>query len=78
MGPVSSLLEIGGHQDRCLIVFIVAAAVAAGLHIVLAPTYGITGSAVAVLAAVAVWSAWLYVLVRIKMGLEPSVAAFRR
>jgi O-antigen/teichoic acid export membrane protein len=74
-GPVASILEIAGHQNRCLYVFGTATCIAAALHLVLAPAWGILGSAIAVLAAVCTWTIWLYVLVRHYVGVDPSIAA---
>lgn len=78
VGPVSSLLGISGHQDHCLYVFGITLVIAIVLNMLLLPSFGIMGAAVAVVLSVAFWTIWLYRLVRRFHDVDPSVIGLLR
>jgi len=74
-GPVDVLLNLTGHQDRCLVAFCTALPVAGLLNVLLVPVAGIVGAAMAVLLTVVFWNIWLYRRVVVELDLHPSILA---
>jgi O-antigen/teichoic acid export membrane protein len=72
VGPVTRLMSVSGHQDRCLVVFGCALALAVALVAVLVPRYGILGAAFAAFLDMALWSVWMRYLVVQYLGIRPS------
>ena len=73
MGSVSLLLMLSGYERD--VVMGLAASVLASIagNLVLIPIWGIEGAAVATTASIIVWNAVLYLFVRRRLGLAPSV-----
>lgn len=76
-GPGLTLLNITGHQDRCLRIFACALVATVGLNILLVPRYGIAGGATAVLIVTLAWVTWVSLLVVKHLGIQPSIFSFR-
>ena len=72
-GPVTPLLNLAGHQDKCFVVYLCSATLVAVLMGVLVPLKGIEGAALAVLLAQIVMRLWLWLLVRRHLGINTSV-----
>lgn len=73
VGPVTRLLSIGGHQDRCLYVFSVSIVLLIVLTLVLAPRYGMIGAAAAASVALLTSSLWMAALVIRHMRIRPTL-----
>lgn len=73
-GSVTRLMSMSGHQDRCLVVFLAASAVALAFVVLLVPPFGTQGAAVAVLITTVFWVAWMRRLVIGLLGIRPSLA----
>jgi O-antigen/teichoic acid export membrane protein len=76
-GPVEYLLNMTGHHRDTLGVYAVAAAANIGLNLLLIPTLGIVGAALATYAAMLTGNAWLYLLVRKRLGVHAFVFPLR-
>ena len=73
VGPVWTLLNVTGHQDRCLIVFGVALGAALGLNLILVPLFGIEGAAASYVAVTLLWTVWLRSLVVRVLDIHPTI-----
>ena len=73
VGPVARLMSVSGHQDRCLVVFVVALLILVALVTVLVPLFGATGAAVAALIDMAIWALWMRYLVVRYMDIRPRI-----
>jgi O-antigen/teichoic acid export membrane protein len=73
VGPVDLLLNLTGHQDRCMITFSTALPVAIGLNLLLVPKLGILGAGIAILITVVFWNMRLYRLTVKELDIRPSV-----
>jgi O-antigen/teichoic acid export membrane protein len=73
VGPVTRLLSVSGHQDRCLLVFACALLLAIALVALLVPRFGVNGAAAAALIDVIFWSVWMRYLVIRHMALTPRI-----
>ena len=69
-GVVGAMLTMTGHERATLLAVLVAACLNAGLNLVLIPTLGGLGAAVALLASTCVWNAMLYMTVRRRLRIE--------
>ncbi len=76
-GPVEYLLSMTGHQRDTLRVYAVAAIANIALNLVLIPALGIIGAAIGSYVAMLGANAWLYVLVRKRLGVSAFVLPFR-
>ncbi len=72
-GPVAQLLNITGHQDQCMTVYVFSAAVLFALTSLLTPLYGINGAAGAVLLTFLLQSVTLYFLAVRRTGVYASI-----
>jgi len=78
LGPGMQILSISGHHHYCLVVSTCAAVLMLMLHAVLAPLFGLKGSAYAVLIVVLLEAVWLCIAVVRRLNLSPSVLDARR
>jgi O-antigen/teichoic acid export membrane protein len=74
-GPVEFLLNVTGHHRDTMRVYAVAALASIGLNLVLIPAFGIIGAAIATYTAMLGGNAYLYVLVRRRLGVSAFVFA---
>lgn len=74
-GPVGLMMSMTGHQDRAALVITVTALANVALNAALIPRFGLTGAAAATAMSIAAWNLWLFVEVRRRHGLNPSVFA---
>ncbi len=72
-GPVGMMMNMTGHQDRAAVVITTAAGLNVMLNATLIPLYGIAGAAAATAISAASWNLWMFVEVRRRHGLNPSV-----
>lgn len=72
-GPLSSLLNVTGHQDHSMVVFSVALLAILVLDVLLVPTLGMTGAAIGVIAVTAMWNLWMNQLVRKHLNIHTSL-----
>jgi O-antigen/teichoic acid export membrane protein len=72
-GPVEYLLNVTGHHRDTMKVYGLAAVAGIGLNILLIPTLGIIGAAIATYAAMLGGNACLYVLVRKRLGVSAFI-----
>ncbi|AEB12562.1 flippase [Marinithermus hydrothermalis] len=77
VGPVGYLMSLTGHQDLSAWVYGLSALVNIGLNALLIPIWGLIGAALATMAAMVLWNAWLYVLVYRFLGLDVFFLSFR-
>jgi O-antigen/teichoic acid export membrane protein len=77
-GSVNVLLNVTGHQDLCLKIFFWAILLLIGLNVVLVPEMGLLGAACSVLLVVLFWTLWLRRAVVARLGIHPTILAFRR
>lgn len=75
VGPVTALLSVTGHQQRCLAVFGCALLASFVLTALLVPAFGIDGAAAGVLLVTVGWSLWLYRTVRARLDIRASAIA---
>jgi O-antigen/teichoic acid export membrane protein len=75
-GPVASLLSMTGRQGVAARIVTVCVAVNIVLNLVLIPSWGMWGAAVATSVSVTAWNAGMLLAARRELGLNPS--AFRR
>lgn len=75
VGPVTALLSVTGHQQRCLPVFGCALVASVLLTALLVPAFGIEGAAAGVLIVTLGWSLWLHGTVRARLDIRPSAFA---
>ena len=73
VGPVAILLNITGHQDKCLYVFAASIVMAALLEYLLVADYGLIGAAIMVLIVSIFWSMWLHYLVKRYIDIHASI-----
>lgn len=76
VGPVSSLLNVTGHQDYSLMVFGAALFILLILDAILIPKFGMTGAAIAVVIVTAFWNIWMLVLVKKHLNIYPTILSF--
>ncbi len=74
-GAGAGILNATGHQDRCLLVFLVSLVILVILNIVLLPILGVIGAGVALLVAITIRQVWLNVIVIQRLGIRPSIFA---
>lgn len=72
-GPVTRLMSVSGHQDKCLYVFGCCLVGAVALIAILAPAFGINGAAAAAMMTMISWSVWMRQLVIKHLGIKPSI-----
>ena len=77
LGPGAAILNVTGHQNSCLRVFIVAFVLLLVLNMLLVPRFGLPGAAMAIVIVIAVRHVWLNMLVSKKTGIHPSLLAAR-
>ncbi|MDZ4840820.1 MAG: lipopolysaccharide biosynthesis protein [Hyphomicrobium aestuarii] len=73
MGPAEVLLSMMGKQRTCAVIMLAGAAVSLGLNLLLVPTYGVTGAAIATaiaLATVGLLNGWI---VERRLGLRVAI-----
>ncbi len=63
-GPVSSLLNVTGHQDYSMMVFSVALIGILLMDVILVPIFGMLGAALGVILITAMWNVWMCLLVK--------------
>jgi O-antigen/teichoic acid export membrane protein len=73
VGPVARLMSVSGHQDRCLVVFVVALLVLVALVAVLVPLFGATGAAIAAFIDMTIWALWMRYLVVRHLDIRPRI-----
>lgn len=73
VGPVGRLISVSGHQDHCVVVFVVALFALAVLVTILVPMFGTTGAALAALIDMAIWSLWMRYLVVRHLDVRPTI-----
>lgn len=73
VGPVARLISVSGHQDRCIVVFVVALLALALLFAILVPMFGVTGAAIAALIDMAIWALWMRHLVIRYLNIRPRI-----
>ena len=78
MGSVGALLSMTGHENDTLRGNMVAATANLVLNMVLVPSYGIEGAAVATAATFAISNFYLYRMVRLRLGMESTLLGTRR
>ena len=76
-GPVEYLLSMTGHHRDTLRVYAVAAVANIVLNLALIPACGIIGAAIASYTAMLGANAWLYLLVRRRLGVNAFLVPFR-
>jgi len=76
--PVEYLLNMTGHHTDTMRVYALAAVANIGLNILLIPTYGILGAAIATYTAMLSGNFCLYLLVRKRLGVNAFVFPLRR
>lgn len=76
-GPLTEIVTITGHQNRCLLVLPTAIVIGVSLSALLIPRLGIEGGAIAVLVANLISNAWMYAVVVKRVGIEPSILSLR-
>jgi len=76
-GPVEYLLNVTGHHRDTMRVYALAAAANVALSLLLIPTLGIIGAAIATYAAMLGGNACLWVLVRKRLGVNAFVFPFK-
>ncbi len=76
VGPVAILLNITGHQDKCLYVFGASIILAVLLEYFLVADYGLIGAAIMVLLVSIFWSIWLHYLVKRYIDIHASIFSF--
>jgi O-antigen/teichoic acid export membrane protein len=72
-GPLAQILSLTGHQRRSLPVLAAAIPMIAILNLVLAPRWGILGSALAALLVTVYWNGSLLFIVMKHVGVRPSM-----
>jgi O-antigen/teichoic acid export membrane protein len=72
-GSVGYLLLMTGHQLANLNVLMASAIANLILNLILVPTMGCMGAAIAAVLTTALWNIWLHVLVTRRLGLHPSI-----
>jgi O-antigen/teichoic acid export membrane protein len=78
-GSVGYLMQMTGHQNQCAMVFGSCAGMNVVLNIILIPTLGVLGAAIATAFTRSLWNIWLHQLVVKYIGVQPSiVSAFSR
>lgn len=73
MWSVGFLAAMTGNQTRSALLLALAVALNAGLNLVLIPRFGITGAAAASAIALASWHTAMVVLMRAKLGVDPTI-----
>jgi O-antigen/teichoic acid export membrane protein len=73
VGPAERLLNVLGHQRACAVVYAAAFAFDIGACLLLAPTYGAKGAAIATAGAFVVESALLFAIAKRGLGLHMFV-----
>jgi len=73
VGPVARLMSVSGHQDRCLVVFVVALLALVLLVATLVPLFGATGAAIAALIDMTIWALWMRYLVVRHLDIRPRI-----
>ena len=76
VGPVAILLNITGHQDKCLYAFSASIVLALLLEWYLVPEFGLIGAAMMVLFVMIFWSLWLHFLVKRYLDIHASIFSF--
>jgi O-antigen/teichoic acid export membrane protein len=74
-GVVAYLLTLTGHELSALAIFAIALAVDVLLNLILIPTWGPEGAALAAASATTVWNLVMIFQVRRKLGIDASVLA---
>lgn len=69
-GPVEFLLNVTGHHRDTMRVYALAALASIGLNLILIPAFGIVGAAMATYIAMLGGNAYLYVLVKKRLGVS--------
>lgn len=78
-GSVGYLMQMTGHQNQCAMVFGSCAGMNVVLNVILIPTLGVLGAAIATAFTRSLWNIWLHQLVVKYIGVQPSiVSAFSR
>lgn len=77
-GLVHYTMVMTDHHAAAMKIQLFSVAIQIGLSVVLIPTWGIAGAAVASAAAMITWDVLALVYVRIKLGLNPSILPMRR
>jgi len=77
-GPVALILTMTGQQDRASLVLVVTTGINAVLNAALIPAYGLMGAATATAISIAFWNVWMVVEVGRRLGVDPSVFAWRK
>lgn len=77
-GPVSYLLAMTGHQRVLMSVLSVSALLNLALNLLLIPTYGIVGAAIATAVTTLIWNTGLVYVIRRNLGVQSSVLSLWR
>jgi O-antigen/teichoic acid export membrane protein len=77
-GPVEYLLNMTGHHRDTMRVYVFAAVANVCLNLLLIPTFGIIGAAIATYTAMLSGNVWLYLLVQKRLGVSAFVFAASR
>jgi O-antigen/teichoic acid export membrane protein len=79
VGSVGYLLTMTGYQRDAATVIGIAAIFNIILNLILIPKYGIQGAAIASASSTILWNITMYILVRKRLGIEPSfIGLFKR
>ena len=74
-GSVGMILLMTGHQRYSILSVIAAVLLNAGLNLLLIPSYGLTGTAIATAGSMAAWNFIMYIFVLKKTRINPFALA---
>lgn len=77
-GAVGYLMNLTGNEMLSAKVFAVTAVLSVSLLILAIPRYGLVGAAAVTAGTTAVWNVWLALLVKQRVGVDPTVIAAMR
>ncbi|MFH1514875.1 MAG: flippase [bacterium] len=72
-GSVGYLLTMTGYQKEAAYVIGITAFINITLNAILIPYYGLAGAAVATMISTIIWNLSMYIIVRKKLGIDPSI-----
>lgn len=77
-GPVDFIMYMTGHQKQALKIFALVTVVNLALNLLLIPSYGLEGAAIATASSVIIWNLLMRYYVRTRLGIEASVLVLFR
>lgn len=72
-GPAGFLMIMTGHQNQAGAIIAVSTAVNITLNALLIPLFGLTGAAISTASAIVLWNIAMFLYVRSRLGLNPTV-----